>query len=274
MSKKPLVRKHGSIMTTMAGFVRGLPKGPYANRFTIARELEKFAEFRKPDGSKYTRHYLEIITKKAEELGYVTCNGKQRSINHDSTITLTPVIDSSEPLVVRRRKVDKQDEETVTHTPQLEKPKEPLKPIDGLSMAILKTKLGFIESPKLMGTLNIINRLLPKAYWDDMAQNSIAKRLRKEGIEPVKMPEESFSRDEWFTLVWETLQSLPMSMVAPTFLEDLKFEDITAKCRDCQKDFVFAASEQQFFQRLYGEVRTPAMCKFCRKLKRVSESTR
>ena len=268
-------RKRGNVMANFINLIRGLPEGPYQNRFSIVRELERYSEFRKPDGSKFTRQYLEILTKKAEELGYVKNSNGEKLINHVDGIVLTlmPTSASTQDRP-RSTRVSADAKEQVTDTStELERPPAPIKPVDNLSMAMLKSKLGFIERPRLLGTLNTVHKLLPQAYWDDMAQNSIAKRLRKAGVEPIKMPSEVFSKDEWFTLVWETLQSLPMSMVAPTFLEDLKFEDIRSTCRDCSKEFVFTISEQQFFQRIYGEVKTPASCKFCRKMKRAIGKT-
>ena len=47
----------------------------------------------------------------------------------------------------------------------------------------------------------------------------------------------------------------------------MSFQDKTIKCRDCAKDFVFSAGEQQFFAEK-GFDKPPIRCSECRKAKR------
>jgi len=47
----------------------------------------------------------------------------------------------------------------------------------------------------------------------------------------------------------------------------VSYQDKTIKCRDCGQDFVFTASEQQFFAEK-GFTNEPKRCPTCRRAKR------
>ena len=47
----------------------------------------------------------------------------------------------------------------------------------------------------------------------------------------------------------------------------MAFTDQTIKCRDCGKDFVWTASEQDFYQQK-GFTNSPARCPECRQVKK------
>ena len=50
-------------------------------------------------------------------------------------------------------------------------------------------------------------------------------------------------------------------------MEQNQFEDKTIICKDCQKEFVWSAREQDFYQKK-GFENVPARCFDCRKLKK------
>ena len=52
----------------------------------------------------------------------------------------------------------------------------------------------------------------------------------------------------------------------------MSYQDKTIKCRDCGQDFVFTASEQQFFAEK-GFTNEPKRCPTCRRAKRDSASS-
>lgn len=47
----------------------------------------------------------------------------------------------------------------------------------------------------------------------------------------------------------------------------MEFQDKTLKCRDCGKDFVFTAGEQEFYQSK-GFTNEPVRCADCRRAKK------
>lgn len=47
----------------------------------------------------------------------------------------------------------------------------------------------------------------------------------------------------------------------------MEYKDITIICKDCQKEFVFTAGEQQFYAEK-GFTNQPVRCPECRKLKK------
>jgi CxxC-x17-CxxC domain-containing protein len=51
-------------------------------------------------------------------------------------------------------------------------------------------------------------------------------------------------------------------------MEQNQFEDKTIVCKDCQKEFVWSAREQKFYQDK-GFENVPARCPDCRKVKKV-----
>jgi CxxC-x17-CxxC domain-containing protein len=51
----------------------------------------------------------------------------------------------------------------------------------------------------------------------------------------------------------------------------MAFQDKTLTCRDCAKEFVFSAGEQEFYQSK-GLEKEPARCKECRAAKRRSRT--
>jgi len=51
----------------------------------------------------------------------------------------------------------------------------------------------------------------------------------------------------------------------------MAFQDKTLTCRDCGKQFVFSAGEQEFYQSR-GLEREPARCKDCRAIRRRSRT--
>jgi hypothetical protein len=52
----------------------------------------------------------------------------------------------------------------------------------------------------------------------------------------------------------------------------VSYQDKTIKCRDCGQDFVFTASEQQFFAEK-GFTNEPKRCPTCRRAKRDATSS-
>jgi len=52
----------------------------------------------------------------------------------------------------------------------------------------------------------------------------------------------------------------------------VSYQDKTIKCRDCGQDFVFSASEQQFFAEK-GFTNEPKRCPACRRAKRDATSS-
>ncbi len=52
----------------------------------------------------------------------------------------------------------------------------------------------------------------------------------------------------------------------------MDFKDRTIKCRDCNKDFIFSAGEQEFFAQK-GFDRDPIRCSECRKAKKTKFSS-
>ena len=53
-------------------------------------------------------------------------------------------------------------------------------------------------------------------------------------------------------------------------VEEVTYEDITLKCRDCGEEFVFTAGEQQFYAEK-GFKNQPKCCKACRDKKKNAE---
>jgi CxxC-x17-CxxC domain-containing protein len=49
----------------------------------------------------------------------------------------------------------------------------------------------------------------------------------------------------------------------------MAFQDITLKCKDCGKDFIWTASEQDFYQQK-GFQNQPQRCPDCRKIKKAA----
>lgn len=311
----PKKRRYGTVMKAHAEKLRGLPEGPYESVYAIAREMEKFKDFEKADGTMPTRQHLSVIVRKAEELGFVTDVDGKKLIDHDDRVVLTPqpvqeVVEPAEP----KKAAPKAKEPKSSDIKQDTKPKilEPIKQIEPpkvtpetngkhaeepslhgigtrfISLAALKPEepkaapvpvavpsgndlrakaqlVGKIEIPMIQGTINSARKMLTEAYWDEMAIKAIERRLNKKGIEPIPIPKEVFSRNEWDALAWETVSNLPFGVVAMSFLEDLDFEDQTLRCRDCLKDFPFTADDQKHFQRIYGQVIPPARCRECRR---------
>ena len=90
--------KKGTVMKGFAEMVAGLPEGPHQNCNQLVICMERYKEFRKPDGICYSRHYGELIAKKAEKLGLAEKRPDGTwFILHDPSVKLTLVEPEAPP---------------------------------------------------------------------------------------------------------------------------------------------------------------------------------
>lgn len=298
---EPRKRRHGTTMKTLVEQIRALPEGPYGSRWALAKEMERYTEFRKEDGTPYTRAYLSRIVELAEEDGVVSEIDGKKYVDHDPSqkpMTVAPNAEPSDlqkvslpeplkpepmaaPVKAAVQSVPQQRETSVVRPASPPAPRpvpmallgdDAKKEQDGYKS--LARKIGHIEVPRILGSINILKNLLPQQHWDEAATKQVHRRLKEKGLPEVDIPRVFFENEEWDALAWETLKRLPIEIVVPAFMEDLKFENTILTCKSCLRQFAFTAADQKQFQRRYGNVIPPSNCMDCVRLRKTEGGDR
>lgn len=275
----------------MVAMGRGLPEGPYPSRSSIARELLKYREFSKEDGTSFTLSRGEQLVHRMIKEGIVVGQDGEFRVKRDESVRLTlrdespkdDIFDgigkpepkngapapAEEPLPELPPEGELRDafmDWLRTHRPDLAAKYEPPKKEHTPDrLRFLKGSLGPIMRNQHMKVVDTLRQMMHPQHWDEMSQTAIKGRLLKAGHPNEELPRDLFTEEEWNLLAWETLRKMPLETVAPHLL--ISYEDVELECVECDTRFVFTAGEQEFFLRKFGEITHPKRCYDCRKNK-------
>lgn len=272
---------------TITDKIRGIGPGPFNSKWSAAMELLKYKDFRTKDGRRPSPSYCMVMMQGAIDKGYVEERDGKIYVLVDPKVKLEsdpeykPQVKKAagrpKKVVEPKGKAAKSnvDELPTTYTSlvdlQKQAHKEEPKPgkADKSSEEAerpLRSMLGTIAPASLLpGHIRALKNLMPPMHWDESAFREISSRLAKLGRPGRAIPKSAFTETEWDSLAWAHISRLPLAVVVPTWRLEV-FEDKKLICVDCKESFVFTASEQDRFFKLFGEVTPPKRCPWCRKI--------
>ena len=265
---------------TMFRGLQGLNLGPYRSKYAIAKEMEKYKEFLKQDGTLPTTSYLQNIVRQAQELGMVEeRDGAFYIKKSEEEVVLTPI----------------EEEKKEEPSPKEKEKPEPVAevkvgtmsvPTNFVSLSSLKTDpdptpapmmkdgtarpIGAISTVDVPLQLPTLKKMMPEKYWDEMAFRSLAGRLSAIGVGGRSLSKDAFTVHEWDALAWETLKKLPLANVVPVWPPET-YQDERLICVECGEYFVFTKAKQEDYFRRFGQVSRPKNCYKCWKSKKEGE---
>ena len=263
---------------TMFKSLQGLGSGPFRSKYAIAKEMEKYKEFLKQDGTIPTTSYLQNIVRQAQEIGVVEDKDGGFYIKCEEEVKLTPLeIKKEEPPLKEKEKPEPVAEVKVGTTSV---------PTNFVSLSSLKTdpdptpapmmKDGTVRPIGLISTVDVplqlpmLKKMMPEKYWDEMAFRSLAGRLSAIGVGGRSLAKDAFTVQEWDALAWETLKKLPLANVVPVWPPET-YQDERLICIDCGEYFIFTKAKQEDYFRRFGQVSRPKNCYKCWKSKKEGE---
>ena len=285
-------KPRSTLKSTMIKNLQGLHPGPYRSKYAIAKEMEKYKEFVKQDGTTPTTNYLQRIVYEAQEAEAVFEKDDQYFIKQEEEVKLT-LIQKLEP------KEEQKKEEPPKETPKPEPVTEvkvgsTIVPTSFVSLSSLKAEPtppptvapaaptaspATVERPLLeINTadvplqISMLKKLIPEKFWDEAASRALSAQLLASGHGGRSVAKGAFSIQEWDALAWETLKKLPLANIIPVWPPE-KYEDMRLICRDCGKTFIFTAAKQEEHFKRWGDVKPPRNCYQCHMLRKSGQMT-
>lgn len=235
--------------------IRGLGDLPYPSRYAIETAMMGHKEFVTVDGKPITRTRAYHYVRKAIDAGVIIPDGEIFCIQTDPDVKLTPIEQKPRPAKVEVKKPEPVAPEDVK-----------LKISDDTTF--LRGIIGKVDRPIIQGAdpdhvwdvIRGLKSLIPQAPWDKMADNAIARLLRKKGVAPRLLSRLMFTLDEWDALAWDCIKDFKMEIMAP-FLKSCYYDE-EIKCRTCGEVFEFTKGEKSlYFDR---ELSPPKYCRPCK----------
>lgn len=262
------------VRNTMFRSLQGLGAGPFRSKYAIAKEMEKYKEFTKQDGTVPTTSYLQNIVRQAQEIGIVEDKDGGFYIKCEEEVTLTPLETKKEEPPPKEKEKEKPKPEPVaevkvgtTTVPTTFVSLASLKP-DPVSTPAPVMKDGTVRPIGQISTVDVplqlpmLKKMMPEKYWDETAYRSLAGRLSAIGLGGRSLTKDAFTVQEWDALAWETLKKLPLANVVPVWPPET-YQDERLACLDCGEFFIFTKSKQEDYFRRFGQVSRPKNCYKC-----------
>jgi hypothetical protein len=284
-------KPRSTLKAAMFRNIQGLHPGPYRSKYAIAKEMEKYKEFAKQDGTTPTTNYLQRIVWEAQENEVVSEKDGQFFIKQEEegvklTLIQKPEMKKEEP-PAEKPKPEPATEVKVGGTTipssfvSLSSLKvatlAPVTPTAALaalpaSQTAVERPIGSIVLDDVPLQLPMLKKMMPEKFWDEASSRALTARLLEAGQGGRSLAKGSFSVQEWDALAWETLKKLPLANIIPILMPE-KYQDMRVICQDCGKTFVFTAAKQEEHFRRWGEVKPYRTCYQCSAARKAGEPT-